>query len=494
MDQALKRPWVGVLVFFCVAMVPSECGDSCNIVAHFEPDAMMRMVQVTVIKGNILKNMVEKAMKTGDNSKMIKGIKGLKIKDLSLPNTSMHLKPNDRIKTSLTVNITVSGKSFIGGQMTITVVAAIIMDGQISKSSDNKVTLKIIQCKVVVKSCSTNLSKSSLPKIVNKFLNSTLTKVMPSVLCPAADIIVSKQAEGFEEMMAKKPIGTSGYISYEVAEKPLVHPSYMNIDLKVKIERKNGKTIQNNCDPLPNNLPPRKKGMSVVYLPASALNALFILLKPQLNIVLTKVKGSVPTSDKLKNMVPNVGLPAGKKMKVQITHTQNPTVTISPSNSYITTYTEASFLDVKSGNQLLLINMKHQCDANFAIKQDHLSITLGAGSCRAVEISSPAGDVSGAMKYTETIMEDWLSHGTDVLKKNQVPLPGVMNATNTVNDPELILGEVSGWNLIGVHRWSLPYNSSFSDCSKLQRHGKKRGLMAGFFFHIWDHCNNPRVM
>ncbi|KAG8147872.1 hypothetical protein E2320_000012 [Naja naja] len=44
MDQVLKRPWVGVFVFFCVAMIPSVTGDSCTATAHFEPQAMMRTV------------------------------------------------------------------------------------------------------------------------------------------------------------------------------------------------------------------------------------------------------------------------------------------------------------------------------------------------------------------------------------------------------------------------------------------------------------------
>ncbi|KAG8131410.1 hypothetical protein E2320_009347 [Naja naja] len=174
--------------------------------------------------------------------------------------------------------------------MTITVTTEVTMNCRISKTPDNKVTLKITECKVAVKSCKTNLPSSMLPKIVNKFLDSTLGKVMPGVLCPAADTIVSKQAEAFEQMMAKKPIGPSGYISYDVAKKPLAHTTYLNIDLTVKIEKKNGEIIQSACDPLPDNLPPRKEEMSVVYLPASALNAVFMLTQPQLNTVLTKVK------------------------------------------------------------------------------------------------------------------------------------------------------------------------------------------------------------
>ncbi|NRM42096.1 hypothetical protein F3A57_24070, partial [Salmonella enterica subsp. enterica serovar Typhi] len=106
--------------------------------------------------------MVEKAMKSGDNSKMIKGIKGLSIKDLNIPSTNITLKPNDEICALVTINITVAGKSFIGGNMQITVVALLEMCGKISKSPDGFVVIKVVLCKVTVKSCKTNLPSSML--------------------------------------------------------------------------------------------------------------------------------------------------------------------------------------------------------------------------------------------------------------------------------------------------------------------------------------------
>ncbi|NRL01137.1 hypothetical protein F3A81_24740, partial [Salmonella enterica subsp. enterica serovar Typhi] len=103
--------------------------------------------------------------------------------------------------------------------------------------------------------------------------------------------------------------------------------------------------------------------------------------------------------------MPKVNLPAGEKLKVKITLTENPKVTVSSSANSITTNIEASFLDVKRGNQLLSITMKHECSASFTIKEEHLAISLKAGSCKTLEVSSPAGDVTGATKYTETVVD-----------------------------------------------------------------------------------------
>ncbi|NRK65210.1 hypothetical protein F3A86_24290, partial [Salmonella enterica subsp. enterica serovar Typhi] len=119
----------------------------------------------------------------------------------------------------------------------------------------------------------------------------------------------------FKNMLGKKAIGTIGYIIYEVAEKPVVFITYININLKMQIEKKNGEMIPYECEPLPTDLPPGKEKMSVVYLPGSALNAYMMLVQTHLNTVLTKVKHSVPTSDQLKEILPKVNLPAGEKPK-----------------------------------------------------------------------------------------------------------------------------------------------------------------------------------
>ncbi|XP_070600365.1 BPI fold-containing family B member 6-like [Erythrolamprus reginae] len=433
----LKRPWLGVLVFFCIAMVPSESGDTCIAKVKLPPETMMRMVQVSMIQGNILQNMVEKAMKNGDNSKMIKGIKGLKIQDLCIPNTDMELMPTDTMKLRILINITVSGKSFIGGNMQITVVAELQIYVQISVCPKGKVITKITGCKVIVISCKTNLPSSMLPKIVNKFLDSTLGKVMPGVLCPAADMIIEKQMVAFQIMLGKKAIGIIGFIVYEVAEKPDVQLTFIHISIKITIQNKKGERKAFDYDQLPDKLPPSKDKMCAVYIPATAVSSVIDLMKPHLNTVVPKVKGAVPTSDQLKKLLPKAGLPAGKKLKVKITHTESPKVTISSSASSLTTSIEASFVDAKKGNQILSIKMKHKCRITFAIKQEHLTISLKKGACRTVEVSSPAGDVTGASKYTESVMDSWVQHATSVMNKNQVPLPSIMNVTSTTSDATL---------------------------------------------------------
>ncbi|XP_013924602.1 PREDICTED: BPI fold-containing family B member 6 [Thamnophis sirtalis] len=337
------------------------------------------VVQVIMVKGNILQNMVEKAMKKGDNSKMIKGIKGqgflsdflsvtmdlvlkrpwfgfvvffgiaiissesesscpanvklnpdsmirckLKITELSIPATDIDLQPTDMAKIKVTINITVAGKSFIGGAMQITVVGEMLSSVTISTSPSGKLMMKVTLCKVVVKSCKTNLPSSMLPKIVNKFLDSTLGKVMPGV---------------------------------------------------IKIQKKNGEMVPFECEPLPDDLPPCKEKMSAVYMPASALNAVLALVHPLFNTALTKVKGAAPTSDELKKILPG----------------------------------------------------KHDCSVTFATEQEHLAINLKAGSCKTVELSSPSGDVTAAAKYTETIMEHHMPHCNgrcDVLEGLLSTVPG----------------------------------------------------------------------
>ncbi|XP_015682507.1 BPI fold-containing family B member 6-like [Protobothrops mucrosquamatus] len=277
MDLALKMPLFGVLVFFCVAMAPSEAGDSCTANVIFEPPTLLR-------------------------SK-------LTINTLLIPEIIITLIGKDTITTEVHVIIAVAGKSFIGGYMTITISAKLILAAQISWLPNGELILKVTECKVVLKSCKTNLPSSMLPKIVNKFLDSTLGKVLPGVLCPAADLMMVKLKESFYKILAKKPIGNIGYIVYEVAEKPVVYTTHISFVLKA-------------------------------------------------------------------------GLPAGKKLKIKLTHREHPLVSVSSTGNTITTRIQASFLDVKSSKELLSILVVHECSVIIVIKQELLVFSLKAGSCR----------------------------------------------------------------------------------------------------------------
>ncbi|KAK9404870.1 BPI fold-containing family B member 6-like [Crotalus adamanteus] len=287
-------------------------------------------------------------MKNGDNSKMIKGIKGLKIENLEIPSISTGLKADDIIMTVVDVTITVFGKSLIDRQMTITMGGEINTIGKISSLPNGELVMKATDCKVAVKSCKTNLPSSMLPKIGNKCLDSTLGKVMPGVLCPAADLMMTKLKESFYKILGKKPIGNIGYIVYEVAEKPVVCATDVSLILKIKIEKKNGEAIPFECDPLPDDLPTKEGKTASFFLPSSAIDALMILYQEHLKTLVTKVKGSVPTSDQLRKMLPGV----------------------------------------------------HECSALVSIEQELLAISLKAGSCRYTLSLLPrplpeAGDLGG---------------------------------------------------------------------------------------------------
>ncbi|KAM3839340.1 BPI fold-containing family B member 6-like [Vipera latastei] len=455
MDLALKMPWVGMLVFFCVATVPSESGDSCTSIMLLKPQTVLRMVQVTVTKGNILADLILKAMKNKDNKKMIKGIKGLTVNELKIPDIEIIFSPPDIIKIKLELVISVAGKSFIGGNMVITVGVQIMMAAKISRLPNGELLFKVTDCKVVVKSCKTNLPSSMLPKIVNKFLDSTLAKVMPGVLCPATDMIMEKIKASFKTILGKKPIWNIGFIQLKVSEKPVVVSTHISINLKIIVEKKNGEVIPFECDPLPDNLPAKEGKTVAFYLPASALHALMILYQPHLNTPLTKVKGSVPTSDHLKKMLPGAGLPAGKKLKIQVTHREHPLIAVSSTGVSITTRTEVSFMDVKRGNTLISFQMEHECSASIVIKREMMIFSLTAGSCRTREISSSAGDASAASKYLETVMEDAIPHMNNFLNKAQVPLLSLTNATNTADDIELVFED----NLLIMYKEVEAYTS-----------------------------------
>ncbi|XP_026547218.1 BPI fold-containing family B member 6-like, partial [Notechis scutatus] len=337
----------------------------------------------------ILDGMAKMAAK---KNKALKGIKAMKLKDLKPPEISTKLIPPEKIQTSMIITLTVGGKSFIGGNMEITMKTKMDIMIKMTKHPTKNIGIEKTGCELHLLAYKTNLPSNMLPKVLNKFLNSTLEKLLPGMMCPAADNVIAFMETKIEPMFEKKSFGESSTVWYEVAEEPGVFPDYNLIQLKVKFQANNGDIVEVAPDPVPEDLPPKEEGKTTVYIPVSTINVAMMLMDGSFNSVITKIEGSTPTTDQLKEILPDADLPSGKDMKIEISPKVNATFTVSPTRSHMTIRIKASFLSVEDGAELLSVDTVQECNASFAIKEEHLAVTLKAGSCRSTEISSPAGN------------------------------------------------------------------------------------------------------
>ncbi|XP_060548694.1 BPI fold-containing family B member 6-like [Pantherophis guttatus] len=280
-----------------------------------------------------------------------------------------------------------------------------------------------------------------LPKVAIRFLNSTLGKLLPGMICPASDNVIAFMETKIEAMFEKKSFGDSSTMWYEVVEEPGIFPDYNLIQLKVKFQPNNGEVIEVTPDPVPEDLPPKEEGKNAVYIPVSVINVAMTLMDGSFNSVIAEIEGSAPTTDQLKEILPDADLPAGKEMKIEISQKVNVTFTVSSTRSHMTARIKASFLSVEDGAELLSVDTVQECSAGFGIKEERLAISLESGSCRSTEISSPAGDVEPAKDFMKSIMDSWIPHANDVLSKNQVPLPSLLGLMYSEGETTLRFGE-----------------------------------------------------
>ncbi|XP_063154415.1 BPI fold-containing family B member 6-like [Candoia aspera] len=234
MDLALKRPWAGLLFFFWVGMVLSETGEPYGPQLKIHRKAIERIIQKSMTEGNILDEMSSMATKNKGGAQAIKGMKAMKVKEITPPEICTKLIPHNQMQTSVITSITVAGKSNVGGKMEITLKAKMNIMIKMSKHPTKHIGMEKMGCEVQVLAWTTNLPSRMIPKVVNKFLNTTLGKVMPGMMCPAADKVITFMETKVEAMFEKKSFGKNGTLWYEVVEEPAVFPDYNFIHLKAR--------------------------------------------------------------------------------------------------------------------------------------------------------------------------------------------------------------------------------------------------------------------
>ncbi|ELW69552.1 Long palate, lung and nasal epithelium carcinoma-associated protein 3 [Tupaia chinensis] len=154
-------------------------------------DIMNREVQSAMEESHILEKMAAEAGKKQPGMKPIKGITNLKVKDVLQPVITLNFVPEVGIFQCVSTGMTITGKSFMGGNMEIIVVLNITATNRLLQDEETSLPMfKSEGCEVTLVSVKTNLPSNMLPKVVNKFLDSTLNKVLPGLMCPAIDAVL----------------------------------------------------------------------------------------------------------------------------------------------------------------------------------------------------------------------------------------------------------------------------------------------------------------
>uniref|UniRef100_A0A8C5UQG1 BPI fold containing family B member 6 n=1 Tax=Microcebus murinus TaxID=30608 RepID=A0A8C5UQG1_MICMU len=317
--------------------------------ARADPGALLRLgmdvmnqVQSAMDESHILEKMAAEAGKKQPGMKPIKGITNLKVKDVQLPVITLNFVPGVGIFQCVATGMTITGKSFMGGNMEIIVVLNITATNRLLQDEETGLpTFKSEGCEVILVNVKTNLPSNMLPKVVNKFLDSTLHKVLPGLMCPAIDAVLVYVNRKWANLSDPMPVGQMGTVKYVLASTPATTASYIQVDFSPVVQQQKGKAIKLADAGAALQFPGGyAEGSSQLLVSAALLTAELALLRKSFNADIRETMiGELPpqTTVTLAGFIPAVAkaYPKSKPLVTQIRINKPPKLTMNPGKSLL---------------------------------------------------------------------------------------------------------------------------------------------------------------
>uniref|UniRef100_A0A8C9NXI4 BPI fold containing family B member 6 n=1 Tax=Spermophilus dauricus TaxID=99837 RepID=A0A8C9NXI4_SPEDA len=236
-----------------------------------DPGALLRLgmdilnheVQSAMEESHILEKMAAEAGKKRPGVKPIKGITNMKVKDVQLPVITLNFVPEVGIFQCVSTGMTITGKSFMGGNMEIIIVLNITATDRLLQEEETGLPVfKSEGCEITLVSVKTNLP-SPLQGPAHPG---------PSLfqLCPAIDAVLVYVNQKW-----------MGSVKYALMSTPATMASHIQVDFSVSAGPGGG---LGSLDPGGGILGGYAKGSSQLLLSAALLTAELALLQKSFNM------------------------------------------------------------------------------------------------------------------------------------------------------------------------------------------------------------------
>ncbi|KAG8524113.1 BPI fold-containing family B member 6, partial [Galemys pyrenaicus] len=386
-------------------------------------DVMNHEVQSAMDESHILEKMAAEAGKNGPGMKAIKGISDVKVKDVLVPVITLSLVPGEGIFQCVSTGMTITGKSIIGGNMEIIVVLNITATDRLLKDEETGLPMfKSEGCEVILVSVKTNLPSNMMPKVINKFLDSTLHKVLPGLLCPAIDAVlvyVNKKWAGLNDPM---PVGQMGTVRYALTSTPAPTASYIQVDFSPEVQQKKGNAIELADSGEALEFPGEyAEGSSQLLLSAAFLTAELALLQTSLDVTVKKTKVAET-------------YPKRKPLVTKIRINKPPKVTMKQGKSLMHFHGTLEMLAAKRRGKgpvsLFLLELHFNLKTQFSVSKNRLKMATSMSSLLTLSRESSSVGAFNEEKLTGFITdylgEVYVPVVNDVLQVG-LPLPDFLD-------------------------------------------------------------------
>ncbi|NXT45703.1 BPIB6 protein, partial [Pluvianellus socialis] len=269
--------------------------------------------------------------------------------DVRPPVISLALSPGSGLFVAVLVQMTIAGKSFIGGNMEIALAANLTASSRLGQDAAGIPRFSARNCHIALVSVKTNLPRSVLPKVMSKFLDSTLQKVLPGLLCPAVDAVLNLVNAKFATMTAEIPLGTAGTLQYILLNPPMTNETFIELDLKTILHQEEGKEVELPRDQLSlSPLPPKRDAATQFILSANFLSAELSVLQASFNLNISNnmVLGLLPlVTTMLGALIPEISrvVPPSQPVVTEMREAKAPVVTITQDKSFVQLFSTAEF-------------------------------------------------------------------------------------------------------------------------------------------------------
>ncbi|XP_007522747.1 BPI fold-containing family B member 6 [Erinaceus europaeus] len=384
-------------------------------------DIMNHEVQSAMDESHILEKMAAEAGQPRPGMKPIKGIKDVKVKDVLTPVITLNVVPGEGIFQCVSTGMTITGKSFMGGNMEIIVVLNITATNRLLQDEETGLpTFKSEGCEVILVNVKANLPSNMLPKVVNKFLDSTLHKVLPGMMCPAIDEVLVYVNKKWANLYNPGPVGQFGTVKYLLASVPTPTASNIQVDFSPEVQKQGGSAIEI-ADGQTLELPEGyAEGSSQLLLSAAFLTAELTLLQKSFDVKIKDKKiGKLPQTTKtLADHIPAVAeaYPKPKPLVTQIKINKPPKVTMKMGKSLLHLHgTLEIFVARRRGKpvSLFLLEVHFNLKVQFSVRKNQLHMTTSFNSLLSLSRES-----SSIGNFNEKDLTDYI---TDYLQEGYVP-------------------------------------------------------------------------
>ncbi|XP_068768379.1 BPI fold-containing family B member 6 [Struthio camelus] len=395
LDLKISRSWC--ILFLGGWLALSHGADNPGAIIKIDIGTIDHAVSTALTENDVLRKMAEEATKKKPNSKLIKGISGVKVKDIHPPVITLTLSPGTGLFMAVLVQMTIAGKSFLGGNLEIKVAANLTANNRLSQTALGIPKFSSENCHVSLISVKTNLPSSVLPKVLNKFLDSTLQKVLPGLLCPAVNAVLGLVNAKLTTMTSEISLGTAGTLRYALLNPPTTSETFIQLDLKTILHQKEGDELDLPTDQPPlTSLPPKKEAATQLILSANFLSTELRIMQASFSLDIrdNMVLGLLPlVTSMLGALIPEISraLPPSQPLVIELREAKPPLVTITPEASFAHFFSTAEFLVSpldSAPESLFILDVHSDLKARFAVRGEKLCISLALDSLSKMALAS----------------------------------------------------------------------------------------------------------